>query len=114
MHTCHWCEGLNPCRYLRVDSEDHNFVLTEPPLNPPENRETAAEIMFETFNVPGLHIGVQAVLALYAAFAAAKDSGRVRTPEAGCNPAATCAAVLQNACKRHATLPILLLSCAVG
>ena len=98
-----------------MDSEDHNFVLTEPPLNPPENRETAAEIMFETFNVPGLHIGVQAVLALYAAFAAAKDSGRC-APARGWlqNPAATCAAVLQNACKRMQTLPILLLSCAVG
>ncbi len=52
-------------------------MLTEPPLNPPENREAAAEIMFETFNVPGLHIGVQAVLALYAAFAASKDGSQV-------------------------------------
>lgn len=59
-------------RYLRVNSEDHNFILTEPPLNPPENREMAAEIMFETFNVPGLCIGIQAVLALYAAFTAAE------------------------------------------
>jgi len=40
--------------------------LTEPPLNPPENREYSAEIMFETFQVPGLYIGVQAVLALIA------------------------------------------------
>merc|ERR1711865_761111 len=31
-----------------------------------ENRELTAEIMFETFNVKGLNIGVQAVLALYA------------------------------------------------
>jgi len=34
-------------------------------MNPPENREKMAEIMFETFNVKGLYIGVQAVLALY-------------------------------------------------
>jgi hypothetical protein len=27
---------------------------TEPPLNPPENRENTAEIMFESFNVQGL------------------------------------------------------------
>jgi actin-related protein len=33
-------------------------------MNPPENREAVAEIFFETFNVPGLFIGVQAVFAL--------------------------------------------------
>ncbi len=46
-------------------------------MNPPENRETAAEIMFETFNVPGLCIGVQAVLSLYAAFAVAEKGSKV-------------------------------------
>jgi actin-related protein 3 len=30
------------------------MVLTEPPMNPPENREAIAEIMFETFNMKGL------------------------------------------------------------
>lgn len=35
---------------------------TEPPLNTPENREYTAEIMFETFNVPGLYIAVQVTL----------------------------------------------------
>ena len=29
-------------------------------MNSPENREYTAEIMFETFNVPGLYIAVQA------------------------------------------------------
>lgn len=52
--------------YLRCEPEEHRFILTEPPLNTPENREQMAEIMFETFNVKGLFIGVQAVLALYA------------------------------------------------
>lgn len=52
----------------------HNFILTEPPLNTPENREQMAEIMFETFNVNGLFIGVQATLALYAQIAGASDS----------------------------------------
>lgn len=33
-------------------------------MNSPENRENMAEIFFETFNVPGLYIGVQAVFAL--------------------------------------------------
>jgi len=34
-------------------------------MNSPENREQMAEIMFETFGVKGLFIGVQATLALY-------------------------------------------------
>ena len=59
-----------------MNSEDHNFILTEPPLNPPENREMAAEVMFETFNVPGLCISIQAVLALYAAFTAAEKGSK--------------------------------------
>ena len=50
--------------YLRCDPENHYFVLTEPPMNPPENRENIAEIYFETFNVAGLYIGVQATFAL--------------------------------------------------
>ena len=50
--------------YLKCDPQEHYFVLTEPPMNPPENRENIAEIFFETFNVPGLYIGVQAVFAL--------------------------------------------------
>ena len=62
------------CRYLRCDPEDHYFLLTEPPLNPPENREYTAEIMFESFNAPGMYIGVQAVLALAASIASKKQS----------------------------------------
>ena len=46
-------------KYLRCEPEEHNFMLTEPPMNAPENREYTAEIMFETFNVAGLYIAVQ-------------------------------------------------------
>lgn len=55
-------------KYLRCEPEDHYMFLTEPPLNTPENREFTAEIMFETFGVPGLYIAVQAVLALAASW----------------------------------------------
>ncbi|KAH8044674.1 hypothetical protein JL722_14575 [Aureococcus anophagefferens] len=55
-------------KYLRCEPEEHHVLLTEPPLNTPENRELTAEIMFETFNVPGLYIAVQAVLALAASW----------------------------------------------
>jgi actin-related protein 3 len=75
-------------QYLRCDPEEHYVLLvcpyldvgffcliafvlifllfsqTEPPMNSPENREYTAEIMFETFNVPGLsslaHLGFTA------------------------------------------------------
>mmetsp|Transcript_7196 Transcript_7196/g.10630 ORF Transcript_7196/g.10630 Transcript_7196/m.10630 type:complete len:406 (+) Transcript_7196:17-1234(+) len=51
--------------HMRIEPQDHTFLLTEPPMNPPENREQMAEIMFETFDCAGLYIGVQAVLALF-------------------------------------------------
>jgi len=65
--------------YLRCDPEDHAFLLTEPPLNAPENRELTAEVMFETFNVGGLYIAVQAVLALAASMATTKGMDRSLT-----------------------------------
>jgi len=43
-------------------------------MNPPENRENVAEIFFETFNVPGLYIGVQAVFAMIGCNQAFSDS----------------------------------------
>lgn len=35
-------------------------------MNPRGNRDTAAQILFETFNVPALYTSIQAVLSLYA------------------------------------------------
>ncbi len=42
------------------------MLLTEPPLNPRSNRDTAAQVLFETFNVPAVYMSIQAVLSLYA------------------------------------------------
>lgn len=66
-------------KYLRCEPEDHYFLLTEPPLNPPENRENTAEIMFESFNCAGLYIAVQAVLALAASWTSSKVVDRSLT-----------------------------------
>jgi len=62
--------------YLSCDPEDHYFLLTESPLTPPESREYTGEIMFETFNVPGLYIGVNSVLALAAGYTTSKVGNR--------------------------------------
>lgn len=51
---------------LKVLSEEHPVLITEAPLNPRQNRDTAAQILFETFNVPALYTSIQAVLSLYA------------------------------------------------
>ncbi|KAI5851913.1 actin family [Tricharina praecox] len=51
---------------LKTLSEEHPVLLTEAPLNPRTNRDAAAQIFFETFNVPALFMSIQAVLALYA------------------------------------------------
>ena len=50
--------------YLKCDPQEHYFVLTESLINL-KNRENIAEIFFDTFNVPGLYIGLQAFFAFF-------------------------------------------------
>jgi actin len=50
---------------LRVDPSEHKVMLTEAPQNPKANREKMTQLMFETFQVQGLYVAIQAVLSLY-------------------------------------------------
>jgi len=40
--------------------------LTEPPLNPLQNRRKMLEMMFEKYQFKGVHVAIQAILTLYA------------------------------------------------
>ncbi|XP_003765229.1 actin, clone 302-like [Sarcophilus harrisii] len=51
---------------LREPPEQRPVLLTEAPLNPPENRAKMIEIFFETFQVPALYVALQGLMALYA------------------------------------------------
>eukprot|EP01083_Nonionella_stella_P268176 906385_1 len=67
---------------LRVQPEEHEILVTEPPLNPKANREKTCQIMFETFNFTSMYIGISSVLSLYASgrtTGAVLDSGYERT-----------------------------------
>ncbi|XP_054299474.1 actin-related protein T2 [Pongo pygmaeus] len=57
-HLFEWELGVKP--------SDQPLLATEPSLNPRENREKMAEVMFENFGVPAFYLSDQAVLALYA------------------------------------------------
>ena len=53
---------------LDIDSEeihDHPLLITEPLLNPKENREKISEILFEKYGIPALVFGSQPPLSLF-------------------------------------------------
>jgi len=52
---------------LGIQAEEQPMLLSEPDLNPKENREKATQIMFETFNVPSMFLLIQSKMALFGA-----------------------------------------------
>ncbi|XP_048415340.1 actin-like [Stegostoma tigrinum] len=50
---------------LKVSPEEHAILISDPPLSPTTNREKIAELLFERFNVPAMHVSYQSVLAVY-------------------------------------------------
>ena len=49
---------------LKISPTEYNIIISEPCFNPKENREKIAHILFQTYSVPALYIGNQAVLSL--------------------------------------------------
>ncbi len=54
----------SPC--AQIDPKDSKIMLTEPPMNPKQNREKMVECMFEKYGFSGAYISIQAVLVMYA------------------------------------------------
>jgi len=51
---------------LGIDPKECQIMLTEPPMNPLENRKRMVTTMFEKYKFKGVHVAIQAVLSLYA------------------------------------------------
>uniref|UniRef100_A0A8B9PDH4 Actin like 7A n=1 Tax=Apteryx owenii TaxID=8824 RepID=A0A8B9PDH4_APTOW len=50
---------------MKIQPEDHAVLVSDPPLSPTANREKYAEMMFEGFCMPAIHIAYQSQLSMY-------------------------------------------------
>ncbi|XP_029459879.1 actin-like protein 7B [Rhinatrema bivittatum] len=50
---------------MKILPEEHAVLVSDSPLNPTTNREMYAEMMFETFHAPAMHIANQSILSMY-------------------------------------------------
>lgn len=51
---------------MKVDPKDHMIMLTEPPMNPTQNKVNMLNNMFEKYNFKAAKVSIQAMLVLYA------------------------------------------------
>ena len=51
---------------LHIDPAECKILLTDPPMNPKENRDRLLQTMFEHYGFAAAFIQIQAVLTLYA------------------------------------------------
>ncbi|KAF6076457.1 actin like 7A [Phyllostomus discolor] len=50
---------------MKIAPEEHAVLVSDPPLSPHTNRERYAEMLFETFHAPAMHIAYQSRLSMY-------------------------------------------------
>lgn len=65
-----WDCVQNICAYIfhtamQIRPEEHAVLVSDPPLSPRSNREKYAELLFETFGVPVMHVACQSLLSMY-------------------------------------------------
>jgi len=51
---------------MKINPKECKIMLTEPPMNPKQNRETMVQKIFEKYQFEGAYVAIQAVLTLYA------------------------------------------------
>nr|XP_003463825.1 actin-like protein 7A [Cavia porcellus] len=50
---------------MKIAPEEHAVLVSDPPLSPHTNREKYAEMLFESFSTPAMHIAYQSRLSMY-------------------------------------------------
>ncbi|XP_053226636.1 actin-like protein 7A [Podarcis raffonei] len=50
---------------MKIRPEEHAVLVSDPPLSPTTNREKYAEMLFESFCTPAMHIAYQSRLSMY-------------------------------------------------
>ncbi|XP_062938683.1 actin-like protein 7B [Cynocephalus volans] len=50
---------------MKIVPEEHAVLVSDPPLSPSSNREKYAELLFETFRIPAMHVTSQSLLSIY-------------------------------------------------
>ncbi|XP_004638132.1 actin-like protein 7B [Octodon degus] len=50
---------------MKICPEEHPVLVSDPPLSASSNREKYAELLFETFCIPAMHVASQALLSVY-------------------------------------------------
>lgn len=51
---------------MKIDPKDHKVLLTEPPMNPTNNKKRMVENMLEKYNFASAKVSIQAMLVLFA------------------------------------------------
>ncbi|KAK1272983.1 Actin-related protein 4 [Acorus gramineus] len=82
-----WNHALREC--LVIDPQEHPMLLAEPSSNAPQQRERAAELMFENYKVPALFLAKNAVLTSFA-------SGRATSLVVDCGGGSTTVAAVHD------------------